>query len=232
MMSTWLSHNIIFMIIMTKEFNELSWKQLNSKGLTINNYGGLILIMSQTDREESFFEASERILSKYNKVLIDKLTQYNMKKYYSLFVIQIILLSLLVGLSVALYLSLTDLAFPITVLIFGVLGSWIAAPLVGSIFVGMYANLYSKKILPTIMTYQNLTLFIAILISWYFSSINMLSGGLVIYLILAMIYPTMKYLHIGGMTTQELETTLKKWYKIIFIILNLAQIILKFAGLF
>jgi len=105
-------------------------------------------------------------------------------------------------------------------------------PLFIWIIIPLYKSLHQDtKVMITILAYQSATIFIAIVIASIFSSVAIAFSGIVIFGIVAFVYPFIRLIKSNSSTVEDINSRLGLTLKIITLLSAIIQLIIGFAHL-
>ncbi len=187
---------------------------------------------SNSDQGPSLME----MLEKFYKAFERKIETEGLDHAKGYLLFAVFVLSLDIGIIVALSMpSVANSALAVGILVaFIILFALLAIlPFFTWVIIPGYNSLYNKqpRIMREILAYQTAVLFIAIVVAVVTISVPVAISGIIIFGLVAFVYPLIRLVKAGSSTVEEINNTVGLVLKIVTILYTIFQLIIGFAHL-
>lgn len=181
---------------------------------------------------ESVEETIRKILSKYDKILRSNLKKYDLSDLHGLFVTVSLLMSICFGIWISLHFSNDGLGFYASTVVFSFISGIIVFPVIASVLVHPYKSLFStSEMIKTVLAYQSLTLFIAMVLSLAIKSPIPIQFGLFIFAVLIFVHPMIGILYKKKSDVSDFNKIIQRVYTIFTAIINILNFVINHGSI-
>ena len=189
--------------------------------------------MGDEEQGPSIIEDLEEILGKFNDALESNLRRYGYSSLYGYFVGISLLSSFALAVAFSYQEISNEIAFAGYLVVFTILALIVMFPLFSYGLVHVYHAFYrSVSATKRALSWQILSFFFSILLTFTLATTRVVAGGFVVFGILLFVHPLARVVLSTSVSEDDFNSTLNKVYIIVLAFANLVQITLKFAGLF